>query len=109
MKLLALSIALVGCLPVFAQDQPKRLPGTEYTVFRTRIGYFARGTLQGDPFSATTTSIQSDVDLHLLRLKGNVEITIKGVIMQADEVDCHTDTGEIEPRGNVHLKAAPEQ
>jgi hypothetical protein len=41
MKLLALSAALMGCVPVSAQDQPKRVPETRYNfaMFRTTEGY----------------------------------------------------------------------
>jgi lipopolysaccharide assembly outer membrane protein LptD (OstA) len=40
----------------------------------------------------------------LIRLTGNVEISSKGVTLQADEADYHCGTGEVEPRGNVLFK-----
>jgi lipopolysaccharide assembly outer membrane protein LptD (OstA) len=46
---------------------------------------------------------------HLVRLSGSVDVTIKGMSLQADEVDIHFDTGDFEPRGNVHLKPVTAQ
>ena len=46
----------------------------------------------------------------LWRLKGDVQIATKGqtqdsgMIVKADEAVYHSDTGEIEPLGNVRVK-----
>ena len=100
MKRVILGIALIACLPVFAQDQL----AIKFKAFKTSTGVRISGTLHDDPLVGTASSIQGDDTLHLAQLKGNVEITINGMKLQADEVDLHWDSGEIEPRGNVHLK-----
>jgi len=51
------------------------------------------------------TRIDSDQDV--FRLKGNVTITTATVLVQADEADYHWDTGEIDSRGNVHVRPIP--
>lgn len=107
MKLLTLGLALIACLSTFAQDQPAR---HNYTIFRIRDGF--RVVVDNDRvLEATAKSIEDVKPLPVVRLKGNVEITIDGVELQADEVDYHWDTGELEPYGNVHLKpvAPPNQ
>jgi lipopolysaccharide assembly outer membrane protein LptD (OstA) len=45
----------------------------------------------------------------LLHLNGNVEIRTSTAVVQADEADYHCDTGEVEPRGNVHMNFVPQQ
>ncbi len=40
----------------------------------------------------------------LVQLRGNVEIKTSGSFVQADEVDYHLATGEMELRGNVRVK-----
>lgn len=52
--------------------------------------------------------MESVKELPGVRFKGMVEIKIDGVVLQADEVDYHLDTGEFEPYGNVHLKPTPQ-
>jgi hypothetical protein len=109
MKRFVLSIALLACLPVFAQDQPKGAPGYDFTVFRTASGY--RINVFDGQLIVTSTSMQRIGDLGspscLLQLK-DVEIRTNSVIVQADEADYQCSTGEIEPRGNVHLKVFPQ-
>jgi lipopolysaccharide assembly outer membrane protein LptD (OstA) len=100
MKSVLLGIALIACLPVFAQDQL----AIKFLAFKTSTGVRISGTLHDEPLVGTATSIQGDGALHVARLKGNVEISINGMKLQADEVDLHWDSGEIEPRGNVRLK-----
>jgi lipopolysaccharide assembly outer membrane protein LptD (OstA) len=63
------------------------------------------GTLLDERFAVTATKIDRLQDF--VRLTGSVEVTVSGVKLQADEVDIHFDTGEIEPRGNVRLKPVP--
>jgi len=100
MKRVIVGVGLIACFPVFAQDQPVM----NFKAFKTSAGIRISGTLHDEPLVGTASSIQGDNALHLAQLKGNVEITVNGMKLQADEVDLHWDTGEIEPHGNVHLK-----
>jgi hypothetical protein len=102
MRLVMLGIGLIGCLPVFPQDRPAVNPGHSFEVFRIRGG-FRVVVDNGGTLEARATSIEAVSPLPVVRFKGNVEITIDGVELQADEVDYHWDTGELEPLGNVHL------
>jgi lipopolysaccharide assembly outer membrane protein LptD (OstA) len=43
----------------------------------------------------------------LTRCHGDCEITIHQVILKADELDFHSNTGEVEARGNVRVKLLP--
>jgi lipopolysaccharide assembly outer membrane protein LptD (OstA) len=52
----------------------------------------------------TANSWEADQANHVVRLKGDVQIESSGVIVKADEAVLHTDTGEIEPLGNVRVK-----
>jgi lipopolysaccharide export system protein LptA len=97
MKLLPFGIALIACVTVFAQDQ-----AIEFTAYRTATGIRVSGTLNDKPFAGTAASIQRDDKLKISQLKGNVEITINGVQLQADEVDI--GPGVFEMHGNVHIK-----
>jgi len=103
MKRLIVSIALLACLPVFAQDQSPRIPRNDFTIYRVKDSYHIVGF--ENQLSVTSTNLEwiSHTPC-LLRLTGNVEMTTKGVTLQADEADYHCGTGEIEPRGNVVLK-----
>ena len=40
----------------------------------------------------------------LIRCRGLVEIATGNILFRADEADFHSDTGEIELRGNVRVK-----
>jgi Organic solvent tolerance protein OstA len=40
----------------------------------------------------------------LIRCRGRVEIAAGNTLFRADEADFHSDTGEIELRGNVRVK-----
>ena len=40
----------------------------------------------------------------LVRCRGQVEIATGNTLLRADEADFHSDTGEIELRGNVRVK-----
>jgi lipopolysaccharide assembly outer membrane protein LptD (OstA) len=103
MQRFILAIALLACLPVFAQDQSARVPRNDFTIYHVRGSYHIIGF--EDQLSVTSTNLEGITHtLCLLRLTGNVEVTTKGVALQADEADYHCGTGEIEPRGNVVLK-----
>ncbi len=43
----------------------------------------------------------------LLSCRGNCELTLGSVVLNADEVDFHSETGVAEARGNVRIKALP--
>ena len=102
MKLAAMGIALIACLPLFPQAEPTVVP-QNYVVFRISGGF--RVVAEDGRFVNTIAATLEDVKpLRVVRLKGNVEITVNGVELRADELDYHWDTGELEPIGNVHLK-----
>jgi lipopolysaccharide assembly outer membrane protein LptD (OstA) len=106
MKRFLLFIALMACLPAFAQDQPKGVPSNNFTVYRIRSTYIIKAF--EDELIVTSRSLEwVDRASCVLRLSG-VEVATKGVILQADEVDYHCRTGEIEARGNVLLKPFPQ-
>ncbi len=126
MKLLALA-ALMGCVPVSAQDQPKGVPETRYNfaMFRTTEGYRINafddrvlvtftsyeGGCTGRSYSIRPTAVPAgtDVPSGVLRLTGNVRVTTVDAVVQADEANYHCDTGEIEPLTNVRFKYAPQR
>ena len=102
MKLVILCIGLIACLPVSPQDQPTVVT-QNYLVFRISGGF--RVVAEDGRFvNAIAATIEPVKPLRVVRFKGNVEITVNGVELRADEVDYHWDTGEVEPNGNVHLK-----
>jgi lipopolysaccharide assembly outer membrane protein LptD (OstA) len=103
MRRIVLGIALMACLPVFAQDQPTAVPVHGFKVFRTSGGY--RVSMDdGREVNVLASSIEAVNPVRVVRFKGDVEMKINGLELRADEVDYHWDTGEIEPLGNVHLK-----
>src|SRR6202163_4791385 len=56
------------------------------------------------------TADRQERDGAIIRCRGQVEIATGNTLLHADEADFHSDTGEIELRGNVRLKllaAAP--
>ena len=59
------------------------------------------------PIQETFTAAHIESDGDVVRLNGNVEIATSTVVLQADEADYHWDTGEIDARGNVHVKPIP--
>jgi lipopolysaccharide assembly outer membrane protein LptD (OstA) len=101
MKLILLGIALMASLPAFPQDQP--VQSHRYEVFRIRDG-FRFVWDDGRLLEVKAASIEPLKELPGVRFKGMVEIKIDGVVLQADEVYYHLDSGEFEPYGNVHLK-----
>jgi hypothetical protein len=52
------------------------------------------------------TADRQEKDGALVRCRGQVEIATGNTLLRADEADFHSDTGEIELRGNVRLKIA---
>ena len=109
MKRLMLGIALIANLPVFAQDQPKS-PKYQFTVYRKAGTYLINAFVDSDQFTVTSNDlmvVDRDAATCLLRLTGGVEVRTKDVLLQADEADYHCG-GDIEPRGNVHLRVLPQ-
>ena len=56
------------------------------------------------------TADRQEKDGAVVRCRGKVEIATGNTLLRADEADYHSDTGEIELRGNVRVKllaAAP--
>src|SRR5262245_54908968 len=115
MKRLIFAIALMACVPLFGQDIPNNVPRRQlfpadrptysFFVFRTAAGY--RITAFNDQITIIAMKMERVGNLSdstcLLKLTGNVEVTVKGVRLEADEADYHCQSGEIEPRGNVHF------
>jgi len=109
MKRLILGIVLIASLPVFAQDQPKT-PKYQFTVYRKAGTYLINAFVDSDQFTVTSNDlmvVDRDAATCLLRLTGGVEVRTKDVLLQADEADYHCG-GDIEPRGNVHLRVLPQ-
>jgi lipopolysaccharide assembly outer membrane protein LptD (OstA) len=50
------------------------------------------------------TADRQEKDGTLVRCRGQVEIATGNTLLRADEADFHSDTGEIELRGNVRVK-----
>jgi lipopolysaccharide export system protein LptA len=50
------------------------------------------------------TADRQEKDGALVRCRGQVEIATGNTLLRADEADFHSDTGEIELRGNVRVK-----
>ena len=113
MKRLLLGIVLIASLPVFAQDQPKS-PKYQFTVYRKGGTYLIDAFVDSEHFTVTSNGLEvvsRDAATCLLRLTDGVEVKTKDVLLQADEVDyhCGTGAGDIEPRGNVHLRVVAQQ
>ncbi|MGA2099970.1 MAG: hypothetical protein ABSG34_02650 [Candidatus Sulfotelmatobacter sp.] len=53
------------------------------------------------------TGISVYSELGVLSCRAECEVTLGSVLLKADEVDFHTNTGEAEARGNVKIKALP--
>ena len=95
MKPVALAMGLVAS-SAFAQDRPAALDISDSVGQRTYI---------------RAKSIQRDeTNQSILRLKGDVQIATNhpnqnsSMLVKADEAVYHSDTGEIEPLGNVRVK-----
>jgi lipopolysaccharide assembly outer membrane protein LptD (OstA) len=114
MKRLIFVIALLACLPVFAQDQSRSAPSIDSTIYRKAGTYRIEATVRIEGVErqviVTSAGLQwIDHSACLIRLTGNVEVATKGFVLQSDEADYHCSTGEIEPRGNVHMNFVPQQ
>jgi lipopolysaccharide assembly outer membrane protein LptD (OstA) len=123
MKPFALCVAWIACSTGIAQDQTDSRERwaclTSSKCLQTRdarsdaqklariakVGtYWAEG--RGNiAVTFAARHIESSGDL--FQLRGNVEINTDSLILRADRADYHWDTGEIEPRGNVHVRPIP--
>jgi lipopolysaccharide assembly outer membrane protein LptD (OstA) len=122
MRLVALGVVWAACLPGIAQDQAQLYRWVcladkkcqQSNDARPEKQAFAR-TAKVDQWwpeeraqiMATFMAKRIDSEGDVFRLKGNAEITTGVVIVRADEADYHWDTGEIDARGNVHVKPIP--
>ncbi len=122
MKLLALAIAWIVYFPCIAQNQTQTehwaclssskcqrsndpQPEKQEFARTAKVGRYWPEEHGAIAVTYEDTRIDSDQDV--FRLRGNAEITTNTLIIQADEADYHWDTGEIDSRGNVHIKPIP--
>jgi|HubBroStandDraft_1064217.scaffolds.fasta_scaffold525976_2 hypothetical protein len=109
MKSILPGIALIACLPVFPQDQPATAPRHTFRVARLRTGDGFRFRVVTQEDGRQLDVIAKNIDGKLagrpevVRFTGDVEITIDGMKLRADQLDYNWVTGEIEPSGNVRL------
>jgi lipopolysaccharide assembly outer membrane protein LptD (OstA) len=109
MKTFAPFAALIGCLAAYAQELPPvSSPANQPTNFRVvgGVAIFPAPQLRhlpGNSVSFAASSIERDASI--LRLRGSVEIKTNLMVLNADEVDYHWDTGEYAARGNVYVTA----
>jgi hypothetical protein len=127
MKLLVSGIALVASISAFGQALPSGsvpfsvLEGSSNRVivffplkitfllspFSSPRAFFAgprwiKATMDSGKSNNKADTVLGSSDL--VELRGNVEIKTDSALVQADEVDYHLATGEMELRGNVRLK-----
>jgi lipopolysaccharide assembly outer membrane protein LptD (OstA) len=102
MKPRTIALALVIACGLFSQDRLS----LAFTAFRVASGIRVEGTVNGQDLTGTASNIQRDKSARVVVLRGNVDMTVNGIRLRADEVVMHEDTGEIEPSGNVHLTTA---
>ena len=121
MKLLIASLGIV-CAVAFAQDLSRTIPDraqaerdmqklrleTRLRIMKDAISQHQAFQLRplGPKASVTAAGSIGD-DGQILRL-ADVEIRTDSLIVQADEIRLHWDTGEIEPVGNVRVKPIPQ-
>ena|SRR5271165_5581315 len=59
---------------------------------------------RGGSFDVRLSSSSQQTEGALIRCQGNVEMTTDSIVLRADEVDYHSDTGVAEARGNVRVQ-----
>jgi lipopolysaccharide assembly outer membrane protein LptD (OstA) len=119
---LALGVVWIACLPGIAQDQlqfdrwaclankkclQSNDPRPENQAFARTAKVDQWWPEERDQIVATFKASRIDSEFDVFRLTGNAEIATGVVIVQADEADYHWDTGEIDARGNVHVRPIP--
>jgi len=101
MKPRSIAVALFASFTLFSLSQPR----LSLTAFRTRDGIRIEGALNNETLAGTASSFQDDKAAHNFVLDGNVDLTIDGVRLRADEVIIHKDSCVVEPSGNVRVTA----
>jgi lipopolysaccharide assembly outer membrane protein LptD (OstA) len=122
MKFCALGIAWIAC---FASGAPNQTPFQRWACLSSakcqqsndpqpEKQEFARNAKVGrwwpeehGSIVATFEATRIASDKSVFQLRGNAEIATSTVIVQSDEADYHWDTGEIDARGNVHVRPIP--
>jgi lipopolysaccharide assembly outer membrane protein LptD (OstA) len=122
MKLFALGIAgivWIACFPTLAQNQTpferwaclasgkcqqSNDPQPEKQQFARTAKVGRWWPEERGPIVTTFMATRINSDQNVLQLRGDAEIATSTVIVQADEAAYHWDTGEIDARGNVHVK-----
>lgn len=98
-----------GTLP--AQTNPnasqQRLVSAGYTAKSGGIVETGMLALRGREITTTESVTAAGTD-SVMKCHGDCEITIHNVILNADELDFHPKTGEVEARGNVRVKVVPQ-
>jgi lipopolysaccharide assembly outer membrane protein LptD (OstA) len=98
MKLFALGVAVACAMAIGSRGQDLKHILTAMPDGKGRLRLAA-------------TSVDTDWAASIVHLKGNVRVEIwttaknpgQAMVLRADEVDYHENTGEISPRGNVRL------
>jgi lipopolysaccharide assembly outer membrane protein LptD (OstA) len=93
MTLIVMCLAL---LPITAQDNSE--------VKHLTVGIRANGRPAIPTIRLAAKSLEQSAGI--VYLKGSVEINLPAHILLADEAEYDQDSGEIQARGNVHLKPA---
>lgn len=57
--------------------------------------------------SVELTGMELSKQGELTKCRRDCELTLGGVLVKADEIDYHSETGEAEARGNVRVKVLP--
>jgi len=122
MKLFALGFAWIAYFPSITQDQTPFVrwaclsstkcqqsndPHPEKQEFARSAKVDRWWPDEHGSIVATFMATRIDSDQNVFHLRGNAEIATSTVIVQANEADYHWDTGEIDARGNVHVKPIP--
>lgn len=123
MKPFALCVVWIACSTGIAQDQTDsrerwacltsskclqtrdaRSDAQEFARTAKVGAYWAEGK---GSIAATFAANHIESSGDRFQLRGNVEINTNTLILRADEADYDWDTGEIEARGNVHVRPIP--
>jgi lipopolysaccharide assembly outer membrane protein LptD (OstA) len=102
-SLLCMAIAAAACCPLVAQDQVGDAIVSLH-IFPNADGLRIDVTFSNkETLSGRAAIISRDKSVHLLNLRGDVDLTIDGMRLRADEVVIVEDSGEIKPSGNVRI------
>jgi len=111
MKLLVASLCL-ACLPAFSQNSKveSQLDPALKQEFLSQIQrYLRQGALdlRGEKYPAVLRGDSVITNWPVVRVSGAAEIRTDSMIVHADQVVYHADTGAIEPTGNVQITRIP--